>query len=325
MKLERTISFIALSMTLALSTSAVAQSETTEKAATPESVIQKSDLVPSDTGPKDIDDEITNARLRATTGAKKKLSIASSFSYSGAAITNPLSTERPQLNDGLASADPAKANADISLKYRLTDNDHLNLGFGVDYTPEYTADKATGRKQTSRTNASSPSLVYSRVFKAGGIQNVLSAGVSKYTAKEDLDTNLNYQASVSHTMMAPIGSSKAEIGIYTYFAQEFYSKLDEGQAERGNEKNTTSHQVGIMPIFEYAFSDKVSFRTVSRWLTWTVMNSDKDRGFIAGQTQSMGIGYAVTRDVYLYPNMQWKWSSLNANQTTVGFSANINL
>jgi hypothetical protein len=312
------ISLIAFSMTLALSASAIAQEETTSTTTT--TTIKKSDVITSDKAGKDIDDEITNARLRATTGSKKKLSIASSFSYAGAAITTPLSTERPQLNDGLAAADPARLNAEISLKYRLTENDHLNLGFGIDYTPEYVSNKTTGAKQTARTNASSPSLSYSRVFKAGIAQNVLSAGVTKYTAKEDMDNNLNYQVALSHTIMAPIGSSKAEIGLYSFFGQEFYSKLDDGQSAE-----TTSHQIGIMPVFEYAISEKASFRTVSRWLTWTVMNNDKERGTLAGQTQSMGIGYAVTRDVYLYPNMQWKWSRLTADQTTVGFSANINL
>jgi hypothetical protein len=270
---------------------------------------------------KDIDEEITNAKLRASTGAKKTISMSSSFSYAGASLKTPFSTERPQLNDGQASADPAKLTAQMGIKFRATDHDNISVGFGLDFTPSYTKDRATGAKEPARTNASSPYVSYARVFKAGEVQNVLDLTLSKYTAKEDTEeTNLDYSAGLSHTMMAPIGTSKFEIGLYSFFYQEIYSKLDPGQAEQ-----TALYQFGINPVLEYAITDKASFRTVSRWLTWTTLNSDKERATVGRQTQSMGIGYALTRDIYLYPNMQWRWSSITADQTTVGFSANINL
>jgi hypothetical protein len=33
----------------------------------------------------------------------------------------------------------------------------------------------------------------------------------------------------------------------------------------------------------------------------------------------------VSRDFYVYPNVQWKWSQITADQTTIGLSTNINL
>ncbi|MBC7421403.1 MAG: hypothetical protein H7328_11805 [Bdellovibrio sp.] len=266
---------------------------------------------------KNIDEEITNAKLRAETGSKKLWSFGSSFSYAGGSIKDPTSTERPQLNDGQVSIDPTKLTGQLSVKYRLTDHDNLNVGFGVEYTPEHTANKVTGEKVSAKSNASTPYLSYGRVFKAGDVQNVLDATISKYTADADVnESHLNYNASVSHTMMVSLGTSKAEVGLYSFFSQEIYSE------QAGD---NTVYQFGLNPVFEYAISDAVSFRTVSRWLTWSVSNADKERGTLAGQTQSMGVGFAATRDIYLYPNMQWKWSRLTADQTTVGFAANINL
>lgn len=284
------------------------------------STVKQSEVAPR-AEKKDIDDEITNAKLRASTGSKKTLSFASSFSYAGAALTNPLSTNRPQLNDGQQSADPAKLSGQMAIKARLTDHDNINVGFGVDFTPSYAKNKETGAQEPARTNASTPYVGYSRVFKAGDIQNVLEATLSKYTAREDVqDSNLNYNVTLAHTMMASVGTSKFEVGLYSFFSQEIYSKLDPGQAE-----NSTLYQFGFDPVLEYAINDKASFRTVSRWLTYSTSNSDKERAALAGQTQSMGVGYAVTRDIYLYPNMQWRWSQPTADRTTVGFSANINL
>lgn len=266
---------------------------------------------------KNIDEEITNAKLRAATGSKKLVSLASSFSYSGGALTNPTSTERPQLNEGQVSADPTKLNGQISVKYRMTDHDNLNVGLGIDYTPEYTKDRTTGAKEEAKWNASTPYVSYGRVFKAGEVQNVLSATLSKYTASPDVnEAKLNYNVYLDHTMMVGIGTSKAEIGLVSFIQQEFYSEeVADGSFER---------QIGFYPVAEYAVSDKLSLRTVSRWIAFNV-SKGSDTGKLAAQTQSVGVGYAATRDVYLYPNMQWKWSTLAADQTTVGLSANINL
>lgn len=279
----------------------------------------KASEVKKGTDRKDIDEEITNARLRAETGSKSKWSFASNFTYSGAAINNPTSTKRPQLNDGQASADPTKLSGQVSVKYRINDHDNLNVGLGVDYTPSY--ERADKRTEPSRYNASSPYVSYSRVFKAGDVQNVLEADLTKYTAKEDIeDSKLNYEAVLSHTAMAPVGTSKAEIGLYTFVAREFYQAGDK-------EDGYTLYQIGIDPVAEYAVTDNLSLRTVSRWLTWSIAGSGENegKGMLAQQTQSIGVGYAITRDVYVYPNMQWKWTKFAADATTIGFTTYINL
>ena len=159
-------------------------------------------------------------------------------------------------------------------------------------------------------------MSYGRVFKAGGIQNVLDASVSKYTAQEDLNEKLNGELNLSHTMMGSVLNPKLEIGLSTYFSQEIYSQ---------SPSTIQMYQVALNPILEYAFTDKLSFRTVYRWLTYTSLTDEKNTYKLGKQTESMGLGYAVTRDVYIYPNMQWSWSAISADKTTVGVAANINL
>jgi hypothetical protein len=39
----------------------------------------------------------------------------------------------------------------------------------------------------------------------------------------------------------------------------------------------------------------------------------------------MGIGYSVTRDIYLYPNLQFAPEQISAQHTNVAINATINL
>lgn len=266
---------------------------------------------------KDIDQEITNAKLRASTGSKKLISISSSLNYAGASILNPTSTERPQLNSGSNAADPTNLSGNIAIKYRATDHDNLSLGFGVQYTPSFVKNRKTGEKAAASTTASSPYVDYSRVFRAGEVQNVLSASVSKYTLKEDIDdAKLNYSVGLSHSFMVGIGDSKFEIGMSSAVSQDIYSEFVDGAYQ---------YSLGLNPILEYAFTDKASFRTVYRAVGMATQVEDNTRWKQFDASQSMGFGYAVTRDVYVYPNMQWKWNRVASDATTVGFSTNINL
>jgi len=266
---------------------------------------------------KDIDDEITNAKLRAATGSKKLISVSSSLAYAGASILNPTSTERPQLNSGSNAADPTNLSGNIALKYRATDHDNISLGFGVQYTPAFVKNRQTGEKASASTTASSPYLDYSRVFRAADIQNVVSATISKYTLKEDIeDAKLNYSVGLSHSFMVGVGDSKFEVGMASGLGQDIYSEYMAGSYE---------YNLSFSPILEYAFTDKASFRTVYRAVNMSTKVDDNARWKTADTSQSMGFGYAITRDVYVYPNMQWKWNRVASDATTVGFSTNINL
>ncbi len=266
---------------------------------------------------KDIDEEITNAKLRAATGSKKSISISTAFGYAGASLLNPTSTERPQLNDNSSSADPTYLSGTIGVKYRVSDHDNLSLGFGVQYVPAYVADKSTGEKAPSAFSASSPSLDWSRVFRAGDIQHVVDVGISKYTLQEDVnDRKLNYSLGFSHQFMTSLGATPFEIGMVSSLGQEIYSEYN----ARG-----TQYSLSFAPMLEYAFTDKASFRTVYRAVSLSTQSRDVAHWNLADTTESMGFGYAITRDVYVYPNMQWKWNRVAADQTTVGFSTNINL
>jgi hypothetical protein len=297
-----------------MSANVFAQSATSDQNS---STVNAKDVEPSKVeGKADIDDEITNARLRAVTGAKSNFSFWSQFVYSGASIVNPLSSQRPQLNSQ-NNADPTNLYGQVSGKYRLSEHDSIIAGIGVQYTPAYT-DNTQG-PQGASTTAQSPYIDYNRAFRTGQFQNVVDVSISKYTLAADLANNLNWSWGVQHQLMRELGESKKlSLGLASFIGQDVYTAA-------GQPAGSYYLQVQVEPIMEYAITDKVSFRTVYRMLILNEMATTNANWQQATQTESAGVGFAITRDIYIYPNMQWIWNHISADATTVGFSTNINL
>lgn len=256
---------------------------------------------------KDIDDEITNARLRAATGAKSLLSLQSMFIYNGGSIQAPLSQIRPQLSPGTIENDPAKLTGQISAKYRMTDHDNLNVGIGVGWiTPTYAG---------QRGQAEDPYVAYGRVFKMGNVQNVLNVQVTKYTAASSVQNQLNYETDIDHTFLVSVGKTKLQLGVDIGWSREFYTAYTGG----------TQDELFAYPFAEYGLTERLSLRTVFRGLTFLDTTAATTTFTQDTSTQSLGVGISVARDIYLYPNIQWVWSAIEPEKTNVALQANINL
>ena len=255
----------------------------------------------------DIDQEITNAHLRASTGAKSLLSLQSTFNYNGSSIDHPLASQRPALSPGTIENDPAKLSGLISAKYRMTDHDNLNLGVGVGWlTPTY---------QGQKGQVEDPYATYSRVFKAGNVQNVFNVGFTYYTAQSTVASGNIGESDIDHTFLVGVGKTKLQLGIDIAWTRDFYQ----------TGRNGIQDELAAFPFVEYEFSDRYSFRTVYRGLTYFNQTSSTDTFVRDAVTQSMGIGISVARDIYLYPNIQWVWTDIRSDKTNIALSANINL
>ena len=289
--------------------------------------VLKSESIPSPSAKADIDDEITNARLRAVSGAKTNWSFSSNFNYAGSSILTPTSSTRPQLNSQ-NNADPTNLNGQVAMKYRMTEHDSLLGGIGLQYTPAYTK-PGSNSTVDQQTTASSPYVDYNRAFRAGSAQHVIDIAVSKYTLGSDTSTNLNWGVSLGDQVMFDVSKTKLEVGAAFGYAQDIYNGQAVQSDKQGNvspQADYTYSQVYFEPVAEYAISDAVSLRTVYRLL---VVNQDAANRTVwttqPHTTESIGVGFAVTRNIYLYPNLQWNWDQIAADATTVGFTANINL
>ncbi|HMN67542.1 MAG TPA: hypothetical protein PKC28_03290 [Bdellovibrionales bacterium] len=281
----------------------------------------------------DIDQEITNAKLRAETGSKSKWSASALVIYYGGSLEEPFSKDRANpVNDPIAPK--TTMTGEIGVKYRLNKAQALSLDVG--YALERPFHGA------ERGDVSNPSLKFNNAGKIGAVQNVAGADLYVTTDSDQREIGDLGTFVLSNTMIYDFNGSRAAIGLavdgqYTQFNKENEIAEPKGQEALPAIAYQQDYQFAAYPFFEYAFNDLVNFRTVFR--PWIFSHARADEGFTFQKrpwTQSIGVGFAVTRDIYIYPNFQYDWEKWRrddynwARENTreasqVGVQANINV
>lgn len=298
-----------------------------------------SDLQKSEEKQKDIDDEITNARQRAALGSKSKWSFKSALNYNGGSINKPTDEIRPAYRAGNNIDVLSSIAGTVGINYRLTERDSVSFGTGVILRNPFHGDltrsslndprKKNTVKKLDRYEVSDPSLTWSRAYKAGDLQMVTSSDFTYSTNSDSVNTFKQVGSlSVSQTIIGEVGtqlSLGASISADTYFHR---SKLEQEVSEAGYQQELLTF--GIYPFLEYAFNDNLQFRTVFGYFANTYYKDvpgSQDKGRVEADTpyQSMGLGIVVTRDIYLYPNIQFTPLDIRGDRTNVALSTNINL
>lgn len=287
--------------------------------------VQKKD----ETVPGDLDQEITNAKMRAESGSKSKWSVSTSLNYNGGNLETPFSAKRPNYA-GVSTQDTSTSmSADIAVALRLTSRDQLRLGTGVTVkTPfQNTYEESTNQNGARKAAASAPYISWGRSFRAWNLQQ--SVGVTGSYETNPSYTDMGYvgTGSVDYTILGEIPNSNWQPGFAVTIA---YTGFSDGAVATDTASNTvdgrSDYSIGLYPFIEYAFNDRYSFRTVFRPANFDHYRNDSGDTFYHNMwTQSVGVGIAVTRDIYLYPNFQFAPEYVQADTTNVGMSATINV
>jgi hypothetical protein len=70
----------------------------------------------------------------------------------------------------------------------------------------------------------------------------------------------------------------------------------------------------------------MNWRAVYRYYWYQQSRAQKSSEWTTlDPTISTGIGFSITRDIFLYPNIQFNPEDIRADRTNLGLSANINL
>ncbi len=252
----------------------------------------------------DIDQEITNAKLRAESGSKSRYSLSFTANYAGGSLREPFSKNRPNLtNDPVIPK--VTMGGEFGGRYRIDKNQSLSLGIG------YALERPFHEAQ--RGQISNPSLSYNYVAKLGPVQNVSSASVGVTTNSDQVTIGDVGGLGLSNTVIYDFGGSKTSVGLaaevgYTHFNKKNEIVEPKGQPRTRAIRFQEDYSVAAYPFAEYAFSDKVNLRTVFRpWIFTHRRVKDGQEFNHRPWTQSFGVGFAVTRDVFVYPNFQWDW------------------
>ncbi len=249
-----------------------------------------------------LDEEITNAKLRAESGSKSKWSGSFTANYNGGSLKEPMSKDRPNnVNDPV----PPKVSmvGDFGIRYRVNKNTSMKVGTG------YTLQRPFHEAQ--RGSVSDPTVTLSNAGKIGEVQNIVEGTVTATTSSDGTEVGQIGSLYASDTLMYDFGGSKLSVGFAGDITYNQYTKKNEMVQPKGSAADRSinfqeSFQLGAYPLMEYAVTDKLQLRTVFRPWIFSHLATKASWEFTRRPwTQSFGVGYAVTRDVYLYPNFQW--------------------
>lgn len=285
------------------------------------------------------DQVITNRYLRAATGSLSKWSFTSEFALNGGSINKPLDPMRPNIKSQVANKTALQSIVgSMGVKYRLTELDSLRFGAGIRmYSPFQRSYRAANAKDQARfdtykgrTDVFDPTIAYTRLFNVGSTQNVLDISQSYVTDPETRDLGYAASTAVGHTIIYQVKNTNLSLGHYFLATYTAFDRKATTPAVIGGEQTTlagtqTDYSLGFYPYIEYVINDTLNFRT----LTGIQYEHTRDIKPLAWNRnkvyQSVGLGITVTRDIFLYPNVQFIPDQISADKTNVAVVANINL
>ncbi len=281
----------------------------------------------------DIDELITNRKLRAETGSKSKYSISSSWNYAGANLGSPLSKDRPNITGSSATRSVPRLTGGVGVKYRATQKDSFSLGVDLGITEPFHT--PYGKTKANKLEFNEPDLGYTHLNKLGDVQSVSSLNLTMYTS--EFLRNIGYQAALgaSQIFLYDVGASGLSVGVLLGAGVYQFDKENQIVTELANKNNPagqpanvaqSDHYVGAYPMLEYVINDKLNFRTISGvWVYEHARTAEVGTYTKNLIYQSIGLGISVTRDIYLYPNVQILPENVRADLTNWALAANINV
>ncbi|WP_148278792.1 hypothetical protein [Bdellovibrio bacteriovorus] len=293
------------------------------------STVKVSDVQKSEEKKEDIDQEITNARMRSELGSKSQWSFKSSLGYNGGSLQKPFDSIRPNYRASATIESLTALSGNVGVNYRVSKGGNLSFGTGVvimaplegDITKDFQDPRASRKgADVKRTQVSTPYMDYSHGYRAMDMQMISSVTYSHYTEEDQTDYyNLMGNLSVSQTVLADFGDSKWQGGVSLSLDKDIakgsFSVAGDSRYDYG---------VGLFPFAEYAFNDDYSFRTVFGYFQFAKYEEQGDL-IQMEPYQSVGVGISVTRDIYVYPNVQFTPKDIRSDRTNVAVSANLNL
>lgn len=284
---------------------------------------------------KDIDKEITNAKMRADFGSRSRWSVKMAFEYTGSTIERPLDEIRPNYRRGLSGDELATLSGTVGARVALSPRDSLSMGTGVSMLTPLSGTRGTFEDprygiEMKRYQVSTPYLSYSRAYRAqtalGGLQ-MISAGTYYRMTSSDAVDGMGQTGAVSlmQTVANEFGTSGWTGGAQLMLYKFIYEGDVAPEYARVGVRQIDFVYL-IAPFAEYALNDRVSFRTIFGWFSNSQVRGTTD-GTVRSETpyQSVGLGISVTRDIYLYPNVQFLPLDVRADRTNVALSSTINL
>lgn len=297
-----------------------------------ESRIKAEDLTQDAEQSEDVDLLITNKQLRAESGSKSRWSLGSSFGYSGSNLRKPLAEDRPNIAATTATTDKALLDGHVEVKYNMAVRHSLSAGIGLRWIAPLSKGGPKNYDGT-HTDMANPYLAYQFVYNLGGMQSVLQVQSAFYTESNLVRLGYVSSLSINQDSVFEIADSRLSLGFSIWGQYGLYNKSGETGSpdEHGYIEDVRTEQAdyifGLSPLVEYEINNTFNLRLVTNLWNFEHLRSESRLNTYAQDriTQSFGVGISVTRDIFVFPNVEYVPEDMRAEMTNIGITADINV
>ena len=275
------------------------------------------------------DKKITDAELKSRAGSLSQFSLKANLSYYGPTLENLSAADQPN-PDGTVTGSAVGPSGSIGARYRLNPSSSITANAGLTAQYLFTS-------KPSKIDMNNPFVTYDKSFKLGGVQMVASPGLTLVTSNvyrpkgEILGLDARLYSSYN------LGSSPISLGASTtasyYFFDREYIPDDANNIALSKGRSvykTIPHDgrirrisVTVAPVIKYNVSSKFNVNTSFGLNFFNPRYYDNQLKFNSRVVNEwVGVGYAITRDIYINPYVQFyptqfSWKTATVNLSTV--------
>lgn len=288
----------------------------------------------------EADQVITNKKLRAESGSLSKWSVSTSLNYKGGSVEKPGDAVRPNIMAAQGTPALAAIAGNVGIKYRTSKLTSATLGVGLAMTAPFQSKAKSNdpgiqeefKRSNNKLEANDPSLTLTMLNKMGKVQSVTNLVGGVYTTQYYRDLGFANTATLQQIFAYDVGASGLTLGVSFQINAYGFDKNKNTVVGQGKTAYTLGSRrsdwgAGIYPYMEYTINDRFSLRTISG--LWLYQHNDMDSNFWRMRKlqiyQSVGVGISVTRDIYIYPNVQFLPENIRSDMTNVAINTNINV
>lgn len=257
-------------------------------------------------------EQITDAKLKAESGSLSKYSLSASLSYYGPTLGDLSAKDQPN-PDASIGAYETSLGGSLGGRYRISKTETLSTGTGIKAIHPFHG--------IERFEMNNPYLTYAVTNRNFGIQMKNSIGVSAITVPKYVAIGEYAGLNLENNLVYDFGTSGFAVGFETSLGYYFYNRGYDKKDKKAND-----YFLGFYPSVKYNFTDKLNMNT-SLSIGYANMRSNKSRWNLENKTitQRLGVGYAITRDIFISPYLSFFPDNISDKETSLNISTSFSV
>lgn len=268
--------------------------------------------------------KITDAELKSREGSLSRFSLKANFSYYGPTLTDMSVTNQPNL-DGAVTGSAVGPSGSIGARYRFDSTTSMTVNAGM-------MDQYLFTDRPSKLDVNNPYVTYDKSFKLGKVQMVASPGVTYVTS--NTYTAVGETAGLDARLYSSynLGTSPFSIGASTTASYYFFNReyipdhvtgFKKGKPVTAGDGKVRRISITVAPVVKYNLTSKFNVNTSWGFNFFNPRYYDQRTKLNSRVVNEwVGVGYAITRDIYINPYIQFyptqfSWKTATMNLSTV--------